>query len=456
MMSRRFVLLGLAGLVLCLGLAGPAQASHHYVVETSGNLPPDIDKMVAAAGGSLKRAMPEIGLAVAAADDPSFAGKLASNSKVVSVTEDTIVQWVPGPGALAKQTLVGPASGAPEPNPQGAFFFGCQWSLNQIQAPGAWAEDQFGSPEAKVAVLDTGVDPSHIDLNGRVDTAHSASVLTPGSSPCGAPDESSFVDFDFHGTFVSSLITTNNLGIAGVAPKAQVVAVKVLNCQGFGSFGDVIAGIHYASHLDDVQVLNMSLGALIPNNAADKPLIRAIQRAVDFATDHGKLVVAAAGNNGIHLTKNGSVIELPAQANQAAAIYATTITQTLASYTNFGEVTWVGAPGGDLPNPAAPLPNCPRVPPSIQSLIIGACAPALCGTTNRYVLGAGTSFASPLVAAVAELINASRGDEVNPHRVKHILAHTADRIGSDDLFSHGRVNARRAVNPGEDDGGEDN
>ena len=455
MVSRRSVLLTLGALVIALALAGPAQAAHNYLIEANGNLPANLGAMVTSHGGTLQKTMPELGLAVATAANPNFEA-MAAESGILSVTEDTVVQWVPSPSQLAQDIVTVTAGGPATPNPSGAFFYNCQWSLNQIQAPGAWAAGQFGSPHFKVAVLDTGVDPSHIDLNGKIDTAHSTSLLTPGSSPCGAPDETSFVDFHFHGTFVSSLITSNNLGIAGAAPKAQVVGVKVLNCAGSGTFGDVIAGLHYAAHLDDVSVINMSLGAVIPNNAADAPLIRAISKAVAFADRHGKLVVAAAGNNALHLVKNGALIELPGQTPEAIAITATSITQTLASYSNFGEVTWVAAPGGDLPNPAPPLPGCPRVRPAIQSLIIGACAPALCGGTNFYVLGAGTSFASPLVAAVAELVGSSRGsDDLSPDRVKHILGKTADHIGSDDVFNKGRVNARRAVNRGEDDGGSD-
>ncbi|HEY6320120.1 MAG TPA: transposase [Thermoanaerobaculia bacterium] len=135
------------------------------------------------------------------ADNPSFAANLVANGGIQSVDADEIVQWTPTLDSLKGRVAL-PNSNAAPPNPAGAFFFACQWALPQINAPGAWAQGVFGSTAAKVAVLDTGVDPNHIDLFGKIDIAHSTSVLTPGSSPCGAPDETSFVGFFFHGTFV--------------------------------------------------------------------------------------------------------------------------------------------------------------------------------------------------------------------------------------------------------------
>jgi subtilisin family serine protease len=311
----------------------------------------------------------------------------------------------------------------------------------------AWAQGQFGSPAGKVAVLDTGVDPTHIDLAGRVDTADSVSVLTPGSSPCGGADESTFLDFFFHGTFVSSNITSNGIGMASVAPLTQVVAVKVLSCVGSGSFGDVIAGIDYAAGLPDVNVINMSLGAVFAKSHNGR-LLGALAKAVNFANGRGKLVVAAAGNNGLDLNHIGNVTEVPGESGTAIAIYATTIDQSLASYTNFGNKTWVGAPGGDLPNPAAALPGCP-LPPSVQSLVLGACSSFSiffsCGSHASYLIGAGTSFATPLVAGVAALVSGEQGGGVNPGQLKTTLSQTADDIGAPNLFSHGRVNASNAV-----------
>jgi subtilisin family serine protease len=455
MLSRRPAILGIAGLLaLCLAaMPGQAAAVESYVIGASGNLPANLGAMVSAAGGSLQRVHPEIGIAQAASTDPSFATRMATNSGIQYVVQDSIVQWTPPPSTALQGTVPLPSGHTAAPNPQGAFFYACQWGLPQIDAPGAWAQGAFGSPEVKVAVLDTGVDPNHIDLAGKVDTVNSVSVLTPGSSPCGSADETTFFDFAFHGTFVSSLITGNLIGMAAVAPKSSVVMVKVLNCAGSGSFGDVIAGIHYAAGLSDVDVLNMSLGAYFPK-AGNDSLIDAIGRAVKFARNRGKLVVVAAGNNGALLGEGSPNIDVPAQSDGAIAITATSIDQKLASYSNFGEVTWVGAPGGDLPDPVGPLAGCP-IPPSLQSLVLGACTSAVCGGETSYLIGAGTSFASPIVAGVAALVDAIRHEgDVSPGHVKRVLAKTADDIGPQDIFSNGRVNASKAVKD-QHDGGDD-
>jgi hypothetical protein len=446
MLARRLSVLGVTA-ALALLLALPAHAGTAYVIEAtnSSGLPSNIGTMVTTAGGVLSRTHPEIGVAQATSTDPNFATKLAAMGGIQGVAPDMTVQWTP-PASAAIQSVVA-LSHPPVPalNPQGAFFYACQWALPQINAPAAWAQGAFGSPAVKVAVLDTGVDANHIDLAGKIDLAESTSVITPGTSPCGSADETTITDFDFHGTFVSSLITGNLLGMAAVAPNTNVVMVKVLNCAGEGSFGDIIAGLHYAAGLSDVGILNMSLGALIPKQG-NATLIDAIGRAVLFATLRGKLVVVAAGNDGEALGPQNPNIEVPAQSPGATAIYATTINRQLTSYTDFGfPATWVGAPGGDLPNPAAALPGCP-VAAADQSLIFGACAFAACGGENFYVLGAGTSFASPMVAAVSDLVEGVHPQcRTTPGLTKLVLAATADQIGPIQSFAFGEVDAGRAV-----------
>src|SRR5258708_4823539 len=446
MVSRKLAALVIAALALVLAMPGRASAATAYVIEATGTFPSNLAALVTGAGGALVRVQGEIGVAEATSNDPNFAAKLAGQAGIQAVTPDPLVQWTPSPNSLAGKTD-GPSSSAAPPNPSSAFFFGCQWNLRQIDAPGAWAQGQFGSPAGKVAVLDTGVDPTHIDLVGRVDTADSVSMLTPGSSPCGASDETQFFDFFFHGTFVSSLITSNGIGMASVAPLTQVAGVKVLSCVGSGSFGDVIAGIHYAASLPSVNAINMSLGAVFPKDHNGR-LIGALAKAVALANGRGKLVVAAAGNNGLDLNHVGNVTEVPGESGPAIAIYATAINQSLASCSNLGNATWVGAPGGDLPNPAAALPGCP-VPHSIQSLVLGACSSFSiffsCGAHNSYLLGDGTSFATPLVSGVSALVSGERGGGVNPGQLKTTLAQTADNIGDPNLFSHGPVNASSAV-----------
>lgn len=441
-------------LATALILAGPA-LSENYIIETNGGVPSELGDLVAAAGGSLLRVHPEIGVAVASSGASSFAAVLeASSSHIARCTEDVMVQWTP---EFDGEAVAAPAGHNPV-DPTTAGLYACQWNMHQIDAEGAWAQDVFGDPGVKVAVLDTGVDANHVDLVGKVDLAQSVSVLTPGSSLCnsvlGLPDEETFRDFRFHGTFVASQITSNSIGVAGVAPLTEIVAVKVLNCLGSGSFADVIAGILYAASLDDVDVINMSLGAYFDRFGGAGVLTGPLAKAVNFAAGRGKLVVSASGNNFADLQNDGSLISVPAESGSGISVYSTNVVDERALYANHGaNGTWVGAPGGDGVDPNPPLAGCPLAPTS-QGGSIGACSTdsifiPVCAANGLYLVnGSGTSFAAPIAAGVAALVDGEAGGALNGGQLKTVLANSADDLGPvgvDNEFSHGRVNAARAV-----------
>jgi subtilisin family serine protease len=450
-----------SSLVLGLGLilAAPAFATApqpaSYLIEINGS-GSALAGQVTAAGGTLVHLDPEIGYASAISSNPGFAVNLTQSSGVTAVSQDVLVQWVPTAQEAHLQNIgaiagTARSSQAGNPNPAGAKLYACQWNLPKIDAPAAWARGNFGSANVKVAVLDTGVDPFHIDLAGKIDTANSVSELTPGSSPCGATDEGTIYDYNYHGSFVTGMITSNSLGIAAVAPKANIVGVKVLNCSGSGNFADVIAGIVYAAKLPDVAVVNMSLTSGFPRDApGGAQLIRALDKAVNFATSRGKLVVSAAGNSATDMDHDGNFIWVPAQSGNGIGIYATNNLDHLASYSNHGLTgTWVGAPGGDLPNTVPPLPSCTR-PAAEQSLVYSVCSSfsVHCSGNDQYLRTDGTSFATPMVAGVAAVVDAKLGGWLPPFLLKAILAGTADDLGArgpDNIFSFGRVSLGRAV-----------
>jgi subtilisin family serine protease len=425
-----------------------------WIIEPNGNVP-NLADLVAAAGGTLHRVHNEINIAVAISDDPDFGTRLEAATKIRSATRDARVPWGPQGLPWGVRTMELPGSGI-EANPAGAFFFPCQWNMTQIGAPGAWSQGEFGHPDVKVAVLDTGVDPDHLDLAGHVDTAQSVSMLTPGSG-CNAFDEASFRDLHWHGSFVSGLIAGNGLGMAAVAPDATIVGVKVLACDNFGSFADIIAGILYAASLPDVDVINMSLQGGFPKSLGIGTLVGAFNFAVNYAKDQGKLVVSGAGNYGVNMDKDRDFHWVPAQAGSGISAWAGDIDGNLASYSNFGRTgTWVGAGGGDVFGGAAiPLPGCWMIPPFLQDGIVSVCSTTSivvpgCQTSNSfYLLGnTGTSFSCPLVSGVAALVDGKNGGALDGGDLKTILSNTADDIGKkgvDALFSHGRVNANEAV-----------
>lgn len=479
--------------VLALALGLPAQVwaqepLDYYLIELGGQIPSDLADRVAAAGGVLHRQHPEIGVAVAYSTDPGFASLLEADSEVEVVAQDYLVEFateMPEPGSelhltdyvLPDQLATGESGLAerwgsnptPERDPLQAIFYPCQWNLHNIDADVAWGKGVFGSPHAKVAVLDTGIDHRHFDLKGRVDVENSVSVLSPGTSACnaqlGLPDEESFVDFRFHGTFTASQIVANGWGMTAPAPLGQVVSVKVLNCLGSGSFADLIAGIMYAADLPDVSVINMSLGVSggLPKDDPDnQEVLKMLDKAVNHAIKRGKLPVSAAGNAGLDMTANSHLAFVPAQSGGGIGVYATAFDDTVPPYSNFGlKGALVGAPGGAPVDPNPPLPGCVTAPAS-QGQVVGACASDSvffnCPRIDfdgdgdpegvSFLLGQGTSRSAPIASAVAALADGQLHGWLNPHLLKVILALTADDLGPkgpDNLYSFGRVNAGKAV-----------
>jgi len=166
------------------------------------------------------------------------------------------------------------------PQPPNDPYFDSQWGLKRIGIPAAW-EVTMGRPDIVVAVIDTGVDASHPDLQGQ---------LVPGTNVLDRaqpPD-----DEHGHGTAMAGIIaaaTGNGVGIAGVCPGCRVMPVKALDATGVGTYADVIEGIVYAAD-HGARVVNLSVGGSVYSDA--------LRDAVDYARNAGLVVVAAVGNDG--------------------------------------------------------------------------------------------------------------------------------------------------------------
>ncbi|MCZ3389158.1 MAG: S8 family serine peptidase [Actinomycetia bacterium] len=204
----------------------------------------------------------------------------------------------------------------------------------------------------KVAIVDTGVDPRHEDLP-KLLNGHDF-VSADGNAD----------DGNGHGTFVAGVIAAqrnNGRGIAGIS-RASIMPVRVLNSRGFGRDSDIARGIRWAAD-EGADIINMSLGGGRSG--------RLLKDAVRYATNHGSLVVAASGNSG------GTQPMYPAAYPQVIAVGATDIHDQMTWFTDHGPWLDVVAPGDDI---ASTVPG------------------------NRYAVGAGTSFSSPLVAGSAALV----------------------------------------------------
>ncbi len=182
----------------------------------------------------------------------------------------------------------------------------------------------------EVAVIDTGIDASHPDLNvvGEADiVCESWGECADGSDPNG------------HGTHVSGTIgaIADGSGVAGVAPGVKLHAVRVLGGDGSGYYSDIIAGIEYVLENPEIRVVNMSLGG--SKSSATDPLAEAIQRLVDS----GVIVCIAAGNESQD-TANVS----PAGYDLGVVVSAYNSSNSdlgFAWFSNYGDEVDIAAPG---------------------------------------------------------------------------------------------------------------
>jgi subtilisin family serine protease len=343
-------------------------------------------------------------------------------------------------------------------------FSANQWNLQQIHADETAANGDRGNgvTRARVAILDTGIVASHIDIAANLNTALSTSFV---------PTEPSFVfpsngKFS-HATHVGGIVAApiNGRGTQGVAPNAELVAVKVLKDSGSGSFASTIAGIEYASgpavHAD---VINLSLGATLPRTNAGGgglgPLISAINRAVNHAEAQGTLVVSAAGNNAADL--NSNLLSIPAESGNGMAVSATgpigfgafgfnppAVFDRLASYSNFGQsVINVAAPGGDdLFTPLSQVCHVGVITTKCFVFDFVLSPGGKNGSSNLYFFAIGTSMSTPHVSGLAALIVGKFG-HMNPSQLRTLIQQSADQVpkpGESPQFGHGRINALAAL-----------
>lgn len=272
-----------------------------------------------------------------------------------------------------------------------------------VDAVEAWTLSK-GSSATKVAVLDSGVDLDHPDINPKVVARANFSGATTNEDKYG------------HGTHVAGIVaaTHNTEGVAGVCPLCTILAGKVLNDSGVGSSSGLANGINWAVS-NGAKVINMSIGVRAS---------RTLETAVNNAWNKGAVLVAAAGNG------NNQTKIYPAAYANVIAVGATNNEDAKASFSTYGP-SWVdiAAPGVAV---FSTFPNQPF---------------ALADQYHRsqgYDIGNGTSMSSPIVAGVAALTwNTPVGSSSASVRAK--VESTADPVGKGTYWAHGRVNACRAV-----------
>jgi subtilisin family serine protease len=313
--------------------------------------------------------------------------------------------------------------------------FGEQWALANdgqnggtqgadISAMRAWAVTT-GTDKVVVAVLDSGVDYTHTDLAaniwvrpasvkpyedrqlGTIQDFHGYNALENNADP---------MDDNGHGTHCAGIIGAeggNDIGIAGVNWKIQIMPLKFMNAGGFGTTKDAVEAINYVidrkQHGVNVRVISASWGSTQKS--------RALEDVIRKAYDEGILFVAASGNAS---TNNDRSPHYPSSYNNVISVAALDRNDQLASFSNYGvKSVQIAAPGKD-----------------ILSTWLG----------DAYEEHSGTSMATPVVAGVAALVIANQPG-ISVAELRQKLLASVDKLDSlnGKVTSGGRINAAKAV-----------
>ncbi len=302
-----------------------------------------------------------------------------------------------------------------------ASFFGTSldWNLNAVNAPEAWQAGYTGEGVV-VAVIDTGVNISHTDLddniwvntgeiagdgidndgNGYVDDIHGWNFVG---------NNANVSDDNGHGTHVAGTIGAerNGFGATGVAPDSTILPIKVLNQQGSGLVNSIARGIRYAVD-NGADIVNLSLGGGFSS---------VIASAISYAASNDVLVVAAAGNEGASTPTNPA--SLSSRYDNLLSVGAFGSNGRIAGFSNgvgnSGAVQ-VDAPGVNVYSTAA---------------------------NGGFAFLSGTSMATPHAAGIAAL-TLSANSNLTASSLRNIIVQSSDRsaAGSD---AQGVVNASRAI-----------
>ncbi len=273
------------------------------------------------------------------------------------------------------------------------------WGWERIGADGLEAS---GST-VDIGILDTGIQSNHCSLS-----------VAGGRNFSSRMSPSDYEDRHGHGTHVAGVASAldNDLGVIGVAPGANLYAIKVLDDRGSGQYSSLVAGIDWCLS-NDIELISMSLGG-------DEESV-SVDQAIEEATAAGHLLLCAAGNEG----NDGQgcsqeTMTYPATHPDVIATTAMNEDESLASYSSVGTAIDLLAPGSD-----------------IISTYVG----------NEYASASGTSMACPFATGVAALVWSNRG-EAGPgpnQEVRTILEESAETVLDSCEEGHGLVSASAAV-----------
>ncbi|MFG2087992.1 MULTISPECIES: S8 family serine peptidase [unclassified Spirillospora] len=479
--------------------------SEYVVLYKEGVSPGRAHHAVREAGGKVVHENRDVGVATVRSDNPEFIRAAMRERALEGVAHNRIIGKAPKKpkkkaakveetvGTKAKVSLTGKPSKDTEP------LADLQWDMKQIHATadGSYKKEP-GDKRVLVGILDTGVDGDHPDIkanfNRRLSRNFTKDIPTDANGnevdgPCeftSCVDPNDWDDND-HGTHVASTIASprNGIGMAGVAPNVSLVNLRVGQDSGYFFLQPTVDGLTYAAK-HGIDVVNMSYYVdpwlwNCGNNPADSPeaqleqrtIIKATQRALDFAHERGVTLISAAGNDFVDYTKTNtdsgspdfpstpgeepyertipaSCVSMPSEGDHVIPVSSTGPSGRKSYYSSFGDgYVAVAAPGGDKVDTPDQRPDdragiwaayperlakargelnadgTPKVPYLIRSCEGDDCA--------YYQSIQGTSMASPHAVGVAALIVSKYGHRdrrhggltMSPRHVEGVLRGTA-------------------------------
>ncbi|WP_458189143.1 S8 family peptidase [Haladaptatus sp. NG-WS-4] len=366
--------------------------------------------------------------------------ELGGNVLLVDADDRTALENVTSVSEVAADQLLKLNAPEREEETTDEELYPRQWDKQVTEVPEA--HERATGAGTRLAIIDTGVDFDHPDLESNVNESLSK-LFKFGDITDDAQDVYG------HGTHVAGIAAASNegtQGVVGTAPDAEIVSLRVFyyhEGELYTTRGDILTAIDYAAEIG-ADAANMSLGTSpIPPEYNAGGLRTGYQRVIQSATRRGTLVVASAGNDAANL-QQGGYFSLPNSVAGAMSVSATGPNDERVFYSNYGtDDIDVGAPGGGYETLEKTLSTDTEWPYP-TNLVLSSVPPEIYGAYYAYF--AGTSMAAPQVTGTAALLREVAPD-ANANQVENAIKSGADGVtgqSSADLGA-GRLNAKGAL-----------